>query len=342
MKRVLVILVVALLLVSLAGFAADKKQLVIGRVFFDLSHPYQQADAKWYEAYAKKLGIKAITIDGKASMDTMINAVGDLISKKVDGIIVQPLDGSAIAGSVLEAQKNNIPIVVFFENVRGAKCPYVRINEADVATKMGAIAGKKFKDTWPGKKAKIGIIGQDDIEYVKVYRTDTFVKGVQSVLPDAEVVSRLNGAGARDKSLQAAEDLLQSHPEVNIVFGINADSALGALSALQAAGRGKAVKGVPVSEIVASIDGSTPECIEIANPKSALKLAMALSPKTNAITLTDTLLKVIKGEIDPKGDKMVDTYDSIINGWTDNIAKIQEFISGEYFANVDLKAEIAK
>ena len=324
-----------------AGVPVDPalKGKTIGRVFFDLSHPYQQADAKHYEAYAKSLGMTPLTIDGKANMDAMINAVGDLIAKKVDGIIVQPLDGSAIAGSVIEAQKAGIPILVFFQNVTGASAPFVRINEYDVAVQMGEAAAKKAMEIWPGKPIKIGIIGQGDIEYVNEQRVKPFVKGVQNVAKDAAVVAELNGGGARDKSLLAGEDLLQSHPEVNIVYGINADSALGALAAFQAGGRGKAENGIPKTEIFVSIDGSTPEAQEIVSPNSALKLAMALSPKNNAKTLTDTLGKMMKGEIDPKSATRVDTFDTIINGWTDPIDKIQKFITDEYFATVDLKAQ---
>jgi ribose transport system substrate-binding protein len=344
----LVVVLALMLFLPAAVFAAEKKapkgkkQPTVGRIFFDLTHPYQQADAKHYEAYAKELGYQPLTIDGKANMDVMINAVGDLIAKKVDGIIVQPLDGSAIAGSVIEAQKAGIPIVVFFENVRGAKCPYVRINENDVAFKMGQVAGQKAKAIWPGKQIYIGVIGQPEIQYVQEHRTDPFIAGVQDAVPGAKLSALLNGKGARDSSLIVAEDLLQSHPEVNIVYGINADSALGGLAAFQAAGRGKAKNGIPVTEIFVSIDGSTPECQEIVNPNSALKLAMALSPKNNARTLMDTLVKTMKGEIDPKSDTMIDTYDTIINGWTDNIDKIQKFITEEYFANIDLKASTKK
>jgi hypothetical protein len=50
----------------------------------------------------------------------------------------------------------------------------------------------------------------------------------------------------------------------------------------------------------------------------------------------------MKGEIDPKSDTMIDTYDTIINGWTDDINKIQKFITEEYFANIDLKSSVKK
>lgn len=342
-KRMTVVMLLVLVAVLLtAGGQAAKEELVIGRIFFDLSHPYQQADAKHFEAYAEELGVKALSIDGKSSMDIMINAVDDLISKNVDGIIVQPLDGSAIAGSVEEAQKAGIPIIVFFENVRGATCPYVRINEHVSSVEMGETVAKKFQEIWPGKQIMIGIIGLPDIEYVRVHRTGAFVEGVKNVAPDAEVVAHLNGGGVRDKSLIVAEDLLQSHPEANVIFGINADSALGALAAFQAAGRGKAEDGIPSSEIFVSIDGSTPECLEIVNPESALKVAMALSPRENAYTLMDTILDVIHGEIDPHSDRMVDTHDLVINGWTDSVEEVQRFVTEDYFADVDLKKELSK
>jgi len=343
MKKFLLGCTYCFTLVITAGLASAETQAqVIGRIFFDLSHPYQQADAKHYEAYAKELGIKALTIDGKASMDEMMSAMDNLIAQGVHGIIVQPLDGAVIASSVDAAHQANIPVVVFFQNVKGTTCPYVRINERDVAIQMGQIAAQKFQEIWPGKKINIGIIDQPTVEYVQINRSNAFIEGVQRIAADATVVSRLDGYGARDTAYKAAEEMLQAHPEVNLVYGINGDSALGALSAFQAAGRGKAQDGIPLTEIIVSTDGSTLECLEIVDPASALKLTMALSPKNNAHILTDTLLKVMRGEIALTAADMVDTNNLIINGWTDDLSTIQSFVSDEYFANVNLQEEVAK
>jgi ribose transport system substrate-binding protein len=42
----------------------------------------------------------------------------------------------------------------------------------------------------------------------------------------------VNGEGVRDKAMQAASDILQAHRDLSGIFGINDDSALGALDAV--------------------------------------------------------------------------------------------------------------
>ena len=62
------------------------------------------------------------------------------------------------------------------------------------------------------------------------------VQGFKTALenyPDMTIVADVNGEGVRDKAMQATSDILQAHPDLNGIFGINDDSALGALDAVQ-------------------------------------------------------------------------------------------------------------
>lgn len=52
-----------------------------------------------------------------------------------------------------------------------------------------------------------------------------------------EIVAELEGGGAKDKGAKATEDLLQTQPDVVGIFAINDPSALGALAALEKAGK---------------------------------------------------------------------------------------------------------
>ena len=57
-----------------------------------------------------------------------------------------------------------------------------------------------------------------------------------------EIVAELSAEGKRDKAARVMEDLIQAHPDLRGVFGINDDSALGALAAIEAAGKLDQVK----------------------------------------------------------------------------------------------------
>ena len=68
--------------------------------------------------------------------------------------------------------------------------------------------------------------------------------------PAFKIVASQTGNFARDKGRQVTETLLQAHPEANVIYAHNDEMAIGAVSAIQAAGK------VPGKDIlVLSIDG---------------------------------------------------------------------------------------
>jgi ABC-type sugar transport system substrate-binding protein len=75
--------------------------------------------------------------------------------------------------------------------------------------------------------------------------------------------------------------------------------SLGALGALEAAGRGRAIDKVPQTEIVVSIDGSPPEVEKLLDPNSSLMSTVMVTPKANAEKIVTMLVGVLRGEIGP-------------------------------------------
>lgn len=325
---------------SVSGSSGGDSDITVGRVVFDLSHPYQQADSAFSEATAKELGINYVAIDGESDAETQANGMTDFVSQGVDGIIVQPLDSAAIQPSVDEALAAGIPVVSFYQAPEDHNVPVVMIDEKTSSFELGALAAEKWTEWYPDQPIKIAIIDQPDVAFVVENRSDAFIEGVQSVAPDAEVVARLDGKGVRDTSMTAGDDLLQSHPEANIILGVNSDSALGALAAYEAAGRGKAEDGVPVSELFVSIDGTEPELIKIFDPASSLKMTMALSAKSNGTALIETMKQVIDGEIPMDEETVVTTQNKILDYYNMTVEDEQAFLEEEMNSTIDLKEEI--
>jgi ribose transport system substrate-binding protein len=322
-----------------AGTGADNKA-TIGRVVFDMSHPYQQADNSCSEERAKVLGVNYIYLDGKSDAEAQANGIADLISRKVSGIIVQPLDGAAIQPSVDEALRAKIPIITFYQQPVKKNVPTVVIDEASSAKELGALAARKWQEWYPNNPIKIAIIDQPDVAFVVENRSNAFISGVRSVAPNADVVVRLDGKGVRDTSMAAGDDLLQSHPEANIIYGINSDSSLGCLAAYEAGGRGRAVNGIPQTELIIGTDGTDSELLKVFDPSSSFKMTMALSAKANGEALVDTIMKVINGQIPQEGETIVTTQNKIIDYYRMTIDEGQKFLAEEFKSTTDLKKEI--
>jgi len=89
-------------------------------------------------------------------------------------------------------------------------------------------------------KGKVAILDHPEVESV-LMRTKGFLEETAKA-PGIQIVARLPGGGARDKSFAAAQDILQAHPDLDAIFAINDPSALGAIAAIEKAGKTGTVK----------------------------------------------------------------------------------------------------
>jgi len=99
--------------------------------------------------------------------------------------------------------------------------------------------------------------------------------------------------------------MLQAHPDINVIFGINNDSSLGALAALRAAGNYSADWGV-----VASVDGSEPIMAELGSDESPLKAESGYPPYDFSIATFNLLAATVSGKTD-KNTQVVVGYPPI-------------------------------
>jgi len=332
--------------VASSGDSANPDQLGAGltlsKVPLSLNVGVHQADAQWEEIFSNELGAEYIVIDGKADAVATNNAMDNLIAQGVDGIIVNPVDTAAIVESVKAAREQGIAIVTYYRTPDGMKLPWVRVNEAENAYQMGVDVATKWKEFYPDKPIKIAIIEFLTSPITIEMRSAPFKEGVLSVDPDADIVVELDGDGNREKSMQLGEDILQSHPEVNIIYGTSADQSLGCLAAFEAAGRGKAIDGKPQTEFFCGTDASQDELLKLVNPSSSLKFTMGMTPKENAKAQIDTLIKVIKGEIPADEETVIDVNDKNFNYFTDSVEDIQTWSNDEYNSDWDLVGEVEK
>jgi ABC-type sugar transport system substrate-binding protein len=342
MRKTLTLVLVFGVLLGVALFAAPK-QIVLGKVPITLEAQFHQALVKIEADYAmKKYGATLKVIDGEFKSDVAVNAVYNFISQKVDAIILHTMDPAVLDQCIKAAHDKGIPIQTFYNEPATKANPHVQINEIVTSKQMGQLAAKKWKEFYPNKPIKIGIIDYLNVEHAMQQRSNPFIEGVKSVDPKAEVVSRLDGGGSSEKSLAAAQDMLQAHPEVNIVYGANADHALAALAAFENAGRGKAVNGKPLTEIFVGTDATEAELLKLFNPNSAFKITQGLQPKANAEAEIDTAMKLINKKM--AWDKWVEipTLDILFSYWSNKVEDGTAFLRDQYFMDVDLKAELAK
>jgi len=323
------VFLVTMVFVGCKATPAEKEEITIGYIYLILEHPYYQAHSRHAENYCKELGINLIGLDGKADAEVMAEQIENLVTQKVDGIVFCLIDSAAAVPCINEVQENGIPIITFaIRHGEGAKCPFVGVDEYSASFDGGAAAANWVLENKPDWEPKLALVTMPSAEQT-VTRAEGFKAGYLSVTPDAEVVAEVDGGGVREKSMNIVEDLIQSNPDFNVIYGINGDSILGAMAALEAAGRG-----TTDTELAVGHDGTEPEIIYMVDSKSSLKVDIANQPGVLARMTIDVLLEVINGERD-----MYSTEEELISATVlePDIGILQKFLEEQYFSELNLK-----
>lgn len=207
--------------------------MTIGVSLLTRTHPfYQDLEAGLREGAAGR-GYQLIVQAGEFDVAKQKDQLEDFIVRRVNAIIVCPCDSKSIGTSVQAANQAGIPVFTADIAVlsQGAKviCHVASDNAAG-----GRLAAQAVAEALSGK-GKVAIIDHPEVESV-IQRVRGFEEGI-SQIPGLKIVAKLTGRGVKDAAFHTAEDILQSHPDLDAIFGINDDSALGALAAVEKAGR---------------------------------------------------------------------------------------------------------
>ncbi len=224
---------------SSAGRPVGLKHGLIGASLLTLQNPFFKVIGDELSAEAKKNGYDTLVVSADNDVARQSNQVKDFIVKKCAAIVLSPADSKSIVPVIQEANAAGIP--VFTVDVPCNE-PGVKI-VTQIATDNyggGKEAGVAMVEALGAQGGKVGVLDLKTVESC-ILR----VKGFKEVV-DAhnakggakiEIVSELDGGGAKDKGYKAAEDMLQAQPELRGIFAINDPSALGARAALEKAGK---------------------------------------------------------------------------------------------------------
>ncbi|HTU69571.1 MAG TPA: substrate-binding domain-containing protein [Candidatus Baltobacteraceae bacterium] len=200
----------------------------------------QNREAQFYQemesgmrSEAKKYGYTLHVVDANRDNATQQSQVEDFISSKVDAIVLTPYDSTAIGSAIAEANKAGIP--VFTADI--ASTSKIGTVVAHVASDnvQGGMQAAKLICQAVGKSGAVAILDEPEVTSVQD-RVKGFRAGLAQYCPGVSIVADVDAGGERAKADSSMGDILQSNPNVKGVFGINDDSALGAVSAIKAAG----------------------------------------------------------------------------------------------------------
>ena len=192
-----------------------------------LSNPFFVSVRNGIQDLAKKNKTNVQVSDAQNDTAKQNNNIEDMIQKKVDILIINPVDSSAITPAVKDA--NDAGITVDRSSDGGKVLTLVASN-----SKKGGEMAAKYMIEKLGKNAKIaelqGIPGASATrERGKGF--DGAAKG------QLDIVSKQTAGFDRAKGLTVTENILQGNGDIVGIFSQNDEMALGAVQAVKAAGK---------------------------------------------------------------------------------------------------------
>lgn len=245
MKRIKQTLVTIVSWTLLAGCSSEQtpsagSSKTIGVSVLTMTNPFFQVIADSITEEAAKHGYDVVVQSGEFDVTRQQNQISDYIVSKVNAIVLCPCDARAIGPAIQEANDAGVPV---FTADLACLAEGVEVVSHIASDNYGGgkQAGEAMIEALGGNGGKVAILDFKPAESC-ILR----VKGFKEVVTQynetheegtIEVVIELDGGGAKDKGYRAAEDALQSFPDLAGIFAINDPSALGARAALEKAGK---------------------------------------------------------------------------------------------------------
>jgi ribose transport system substrate-binding protein len=254
---------------------------ILGVTLLTKEHVFYRDLEQGLRDTARQKGFNLVVTSGDWDLAKQQGQIENFIVQRVAAIIVCPVNSKGIGPAIDKANQAGIP--VFTADIKANEGRVVSHIASD-NYQGGKLAGEYLAKALNGK-GKVAVIDQPIVESA-IER----VRGFEDVLhgsPGIHIVAKPSGDGVRDKAMKAAEDLLQGYPDLSGIFGINDDSALGALSAIESSGR----QGI----VVLGFD-AIPEARAAILRGSALKADVVQSPAQIGQKTIETIDRYLRGE----------------------------------------------
>ncbi|MCY3016564.1 MAG: substrate-binding domain-containing protein [Planctomycetota bacterium] len=225
-----------------AGATGGMSAGTIGVSLLTLDNPFFKLIGDTIAAKAREKTLYAQVVSADKDVAKQGNQVKDFIVRKVAAIVLSPCDSKAIGPIIAEANAAGIPVFTVDIPYRGSDAKVV----TQIATDNfggGKEAATAMIEALGAGGGKVAILHFKQAESC-LLRVGGFRESIDAhnaALPAGhaaiEIIAELEAGGARDSGYKAAEDALQAHGDLRGIFAINDPSALGAVGALEKAGK---------------------------------------------------------------------------------------------------------
>ncbi|WP_193609947.1 ABC transporter substrate-binding protein [Nocardioides lijunqiniae] len=261
---------------TLDKYGATKLDLKNAVVGFSQSEPdtaaFRAAETASIKSAAKEAGVKKLIVtNANAELPKQIADIQDMLNQGVQMLIVAPVNSDGLDPALAAAKQKGVPVLTIDRKVTNQSCSdYVAFLGSDFYD-QGVRAADAMNEA-TGGEGKVAVLLGSSGNNVTDERNAGFKDQVEKEYPDLEIVVEQTANFARDEGQTVTEQLLQSNPDITAIYAHNDEMALGAVTAVSAAGKdpGEDIKIVSIdgtrNAVQAIVDGDINAVIE-SNPR---------------------------------------------------------------------------
>lgn len=287
--------IAALAVAAAFGYAtsASAQDCVIGVSMKTLDAPYFAAQDVAARAHGEELGCRMISADAGNDLNKQIADVEDMVAQGIQALIINVRDSQGLVPAVNAAAAAGVTVIAMDSTIDPSADILTLVQSSN--TQNGMLVGRWLADQTKGEELKIALLSGDQGNEVGMERRLGVIAGLaegqleNSGTVSIDIVAQGWGLWGNEGGLNAMEDILTAHPDVNVVLGENDSMLLGARNALLAAGLADKVM------LVAAADGQK-EALELI--KTGEYAATGLNnPALVAATCVDIAKQAIDGTL---------------------------------------------
>ena len=245
MKKLIGAAAVGALLIALTGCAGggdggeaggDGGELIVGFSQVGAESGWRTANTKSIQSAFEDAGIELKFSDAQGKQENQIKAIRSYIQQQVDVIAFSPVVESGWDTVLKEAKEAGIPVVLTDRSV-----------DSEDDSLYESFLGSDFivEGERAGDWVNTEFADADQVNIVELQGTtgaapaNDRAEGFRNIVTDPkfEIVASQTGDFTRAGGKQVMEAFLQSNPDIDLVYAHNDDMGLGAIEAIEAAGK---------------------------------------------------------------------------------------------------------
>lgn len=183
------------------------------------------------KAVVEAHGDRLVTLDAQFNSLKQKNDVSDVLMQGASAVFLNPVNWEGIKGTLLQAKERDVPCIVVDAPVKEEDLVLCQVASDNV--EAGRLAARALAALKP--EARVVILHLS-VNKACIDRVAGFEEEAARH-PGMKILDIQEGKGTTEGARPVMRDLLGRFPDLDAVFPINDPSALGAISALESAGR---------------------------------------------------------------------------------------------------------